>query len=154
MEIVQFECPPMEVNIDPNAQLSEFDKRMKRAARFGIDPTAVAGPQAKNEEMVDESLEADKAFDTMQLGAGAPRVDKITSQIDRIKARQERFGEDPDCERVSKTKINQLNKRITSLKAFEKPAEIKAGAEIIPDSLYVYGVDWMSNKDIKNYIGT
>ena len=46
MEIVQFECPPMEVNIDPNAQLSEFDKRMKRAARFGIDPTAVAGPQA------------------------------------------------------------------------------------------------------------
>ena len=55
---------------------------------------------------------------------------------------------------MSKTKINQLNKRITSLKAFKKPAEIKAGAEIIPDSLYLYGVDWMSNKDIKNYIGT
>ena len=154
MEIVQFECPPMEVNIDPNAQLSEFDKRMKRAARFGIDPTAVAGPQAKNEEMVYETLEADKAFDTMELGACAPHVDRITSHIDKIKARQERFGEDPDCERVSKTKINQLNKRITSLKAFEKPAEIKAGAEIIPDSLYLYGVDWMSNKDIKNYIGT
>ena len=33
---------------------------MKRAARFGIDPTQVAGPQAKiNETMADESMDAE-----------------------------------------------------------------------------------------------
>ena len=57
-------------------------------------------------------------------------------------------------EDVSKSKINQLNKRITSLKAFEKPAEISASAVIREDSLYLYGTDYMSTRDIKEYLGT
>lgn len=84
----------------------------------------------------------------MALGSGASKVDKISSQIDLIKARKERFGEDESCVKVADTKINRLNKRITSFKSFEKPVEIKQDAKIIPDSLYLYGVDWMSNKDI------
>ena len=57
-------------------------------------------------------------------------------------------------EEISKTKINNLNKRITSLKAFEKPAEIHESAVIRPDTLYLYGTDFMSTRDIKMYIGT
>ena len=33
-----------------------------------------------------------------------------------------------------------------------KPEEIKETAVIIPDSLYLYGTDYMSNKDIKYYL--
>ena len=51
-------------------------------------------------------------------------------------------------------KINKLNKRITSLKAYEKPAEIHESAIIKPDTLYLYGTDFMSTRDIKLYIGT
>ena len=40
------------------------------------------------------------------------------------------------------------------MKAFEKPVEIKDGAKILPDTLYLYGTDYMSNKDIQLYIGT
>lgn len=57
-------------------------------------------------------------------------------------------------EEVSKNKINKLNKRITSLKAFEKPAEIQADAQINDDALYLYGTDFMSTRDIKFYVGT
>ena len=97
-------------------------------------------------------MDVEQAFDLMATGSGAQKVGKINEQIDRIKKRQERFGE--DVEEISKTKINQLNKRITSLKAYEKPAEIGESAIIRPDTLYLYGTDFMSTRDIKFYIGT
>ena len=150
MEEVVFESLP--INIEPGAQLSEYDKRMKRAARFGIDPFSVAGPQANVEMPVDESMDADQAFNQMALGSGAPRVNMIKTQIDRIKARYERFGD--DVAKISENKISKLNKKITSLRAFEKPAEIKSGAKIFEDTLYLYGTDYMSTKDIKSYVGT
>ena len=46
----------------------------------------------------------EQAFDLMATGSGAQKVGKINEQIDRIKKRQERFGE--DVEEISKTKIN------------------------------------------------
>ena len=52
------------------------------------------------------------------------------------------------------TKINKLNRRITSLKAFEKPAEIHESAQIKDDTLYLYGTDYMSTQDIRIYFGT
>ena len=47
MQDVVFESLP--VNIDPSKidDMTEYAKRMKRAARFGLDPAKVAGPQAK-----------------------------------------------------------------------------------------------------------
>lgn len=57
-------------------------------------------------------------------------------------------------EEISKSKISKLNKRITSLKAFEKPAEIQADAQIKEETLYLYGTDFMSTRDIKLYVGT
>lgn len=97
-------------------------------------------------------MDAEQAFDIMATGSGAQKVGKINEQIDRIKRRQERFGE--DVEQVSSMKISKLNKRITSLKAYEKPAEIHESAEIRPATLYLYGTDFMSTRDIKFYIGT
>ena len=101
---------------------------------------------------MDDGMDANQAYNTMELGSAAPKVDKIQTQIERIKARQERFGEEVD--QVASSKINQLNKRITSLKAFEKPVGIAEGANILSDTVYLYGTDYMSNKDIKAYIGT
>ena len=46
MEDVVFEMLPVNVEPGQTHTLTEYDKRMKRAARFGIDPTKVAGPQA------------------------------------------------------------------------------------------------------------
>ena len=86
MEDVVFESLP--VNVQPGEQLSEYDKRMKRAARFGIDPVQAAGPQAKAAEInMDAAMDANQAYNTMELGSAAPKVDKIQTQIERIKAR-------------------------------------------------------------------
>ena len=46
MEDVVFEMLPINVEPGQTHTLTEYDKRMKRAARFGIDPSTVAGPQA------------------------------------------------------------------------------------------------------------
>ena len=46
MEDVVFEMLPINVEPGQTHTLTEYDKRMKRAARFGIDPTKAAGPQA------------------------------------------------------------------------------------------------------------
>ena len=40
------------------------------------------------------------------------------------------------------------------MKAFEKPAEINPDAVIKEDALYLYGTDYMSTRDIKEYLGT
>ena len=51
---------------------------MKRAARFGIDPVQAAGPQAKAAEInMDAAMDANQAYNTMELGSAAPKVDKI-----------------------------------------------------------------------------
>lgn len=47
LEDVVFEMLPINVEPGQTHTLTEYDKRMKRAARFGIDPTSVAGPQAQ-----------------------------------------------------------------------------------------------------------
>lgn len=100
MEEVVFEMLPINVEPGMTHTLTEYDKRMKRAARFGIDPTKVAGPQAQSNAPIDEAMDVDQAFDVMATGSGAPKVEKIQEQIDRIKKRQERFG--CDVEKISK----------------------------------------------------
>ena len=100
----------------------------------------------------DDMMDYQDTFDKMEMIQGTERVKKINQQIERIKQRKERFGE--EVEKVSMQKIKKLNKRITSLKAYEKPSEIKQDAEIIEDSLYMYGTDFMSTADIRNYFGT
>lgn len=45
MEEVVFEMLPINVEPGQTHTLTEYDKRMKRAARFGMDPSQVAGPQ-------------------------------------------------------------------------------------------------------------
>lgn len=52
---------------------------------------------------------------------------------------------------MTQKKIHRLEKKITSFRAFEKPEEIREGAEIVNDKLYLYGTDFMSHVDIKEY---
>ena len=81
------------INVQPGQthQMTEYEKRMKRAARFNIDPSTVNGPQALTTDasasQEPESMEVDQAFDHMACATGAPKIDKIQEQIDRIKKR-------------------------------------------------------------------
>lgn len=78
MQDVVFEMLPINVEPGMTHTLTEYDKRMKRAARFGIDPAKVAGPQAANGNATDDdAMDVDQAFEKMATGAGAPKVDKI-----------------------------------------------------------------------------
>jgi len=80
MEEVVFEMLPINVEPGQTHTLTEYDKRMKRAARFGMDPSQVAGPQfvaQANATTDDQEMDVDQAFDIMATGSGAPKVDKI-----------------------------------------------------------------------------
>ena len=44
MQDVVFESLPINIVPEKVDEMSEYAKRMKRAQRFGIDPTKVAGP--------------------------------------------------------------------------------------------------------------
>ena len=72
-------------------------------------------------------------------------------KIDKLKARAERFGE--DVEDQSNSTIKNLENRVCSLRSMEKPEEIRRTAKIVEDSLYMYGTDFMSTFDIKDYMG-
>lgn len=49
--------------------------------------------------------------------------------------------------------ITNLEDKVNQLKSFEKPEEIKRTAVITEDSLYLYGTDFMSTGDLKDYMG-
>ena len=54
MQEVVFEMLPINVEPGMTHTLTEYDKRMKRAARFNLDPSQIAGPQAQlNTTIVD-----------------------------------------------------------------------------------------------------
>jgi len=58
-EEVVFEMLPINVEPGMTHTLTEYDKRIKRAQRFGIDPALVAGPQAAQANTAAEDQEMD-----------------------------------------------------------------------------------------------
>ena len=125
--------------IENSANMTEYEKRLKRAQRFGLEVSEVVGPSTENN------------YTGMDTSVAAQcKITRINEHIDRIKHRQEKFSEEslPQAD----DKINELEGRIEKLHNVAKPEEIKSSAEIIPDSLYLYGTDYMSNSDIKNYV--
>lgn len=126
--------------IENTANLTEYERRLKRAARFGIDVSTVTGPQFEK-----------PAYNKMDLpAAGQQRIDRITENISKIKHRQQKFAEEPMPE--ADTTIQQLEQRITKIHNFAKPEEIKSTAVIIEDTLYLYGTDYMSTDEINLYM--
>jgi hypothetical protein len=118
--------------------MTEHERRLKRAARFGIDTSTVVGPSL------------DSGFDNMDLNAtGIKKVERLEQNIARIKHRQQKFCEEPMAEAV--TRLENLENRITKLHNVSKPDEIKSDAVIIEDKLYLYGTDFMSTKEIKEH---
>jgi hypothetical protein len=122
-----------------NAQeLTEHERRLKRAARFGMDTSAVLGPSANN-GLADMDLSA----------ASKDKVGKLNENIQRIRMRQQKFAAEAPPE--AEMRIENLEKRIDKLHNVSKPEEIKASAVIIEDMLYFYGTDYMSTQEIKDY---
>ena len=48
--------------------------------------------------------------------------------------------------------MERLQRKLEFAKHKESPTPLPLGAEIVPDSLYLYGVDYMSTNDIKTYL--
>ena len=77
-EDVVFESLPVNIEAGKMEEMSEFDKRLKRAARFGLDPESVAGPQSKIVKPLSEMPEDfGQVRDRMELIQGSERVEKI-----------------------------------------------------------------------------
>ena len=72
-------------------------------------------------------------------------------KIDKLKARAERFADEDEV--MPSTTITNLENKVSQLRSFEKPEEIKRSAVITEDSLYLFGTDFMSTGDIKDYMG-
>ena len=61
--------------------MTEYERRLKRAARFGVQTSDVIGPQSET-----------PAFQNMDLPvAGQHKIEKLTENISRIKMRQQKF---------------------------------------------------------------
>lgn len=73
-------------------------------------------------------------------------------KIDKLKARAERFA-DEEADIEPNPHIKNLESRVNQLRSYEKPVEIQRTATISEDSLYLYGTDFMSTEDIKDYMG-
>lgn len=142
-------CAP---NITPKdlASMSEYERRMARAARYGLDASKVLGPQVQSVQ--NTQLKPDEAFDRMAQGPKAGQVDRIMQKIDKLKARAERFA-DEEADVQPNPHLKNLESRVSQLRSFEKPEEIQRSATISEDSLYLYGTDFMSTDDIKDYMG-
>jgi hypothetical protein len=77
-------------------------------------------------------------------------VYQIKNNLERYNKRLERFGTDY----LSKKQQNDLNKLKKELEWVEHncpPAPILYNSQILLDSLYLYGVDYMSTWDIHKY---
>ena len=137
-----------------NRQLTEYEKRLKRAERFGIDPKTVVQPAEHMTEQFDKT--------EMKKGTQFARVDQLQADIEKIKSRQQRFEkgveevkEEEDKEKQEPTKeslveIKRLERRIGQLENKEQPMDIDTDATVSETKLYLYGTDFMSTTDIKD----
>ena len=75
---------------------------------------------------------------------------ELKDKIERMKGRFERFGEEV-IRKGQKRECYRLEKRLEWTEHKAPPVPIQVGSEILQDSLYLYGVDFMSTKDVENY---
>ena len=74
----------------------------------------------------------------------------MRKKIDQYKQRNERFANDDDKEKRM-DKIHRMEKKLEWTEHKAPPLPIMQGSEILTDSLYLYGVDFMSTDDVKTY---
>ena len=68
-----------------------------------------------------------EALEKMQLGSKSSQIAHFSTELEKIKKRQERWGEDVD-ESLVNTKVSRIEKQIKRLKNTEKPEEIRSEA--------------------------
>jgi uncharacterized protein (DUF1330 family) len=132
------------------------EKRKARAARFGGEPqTKTKGldllASSDNYGTLDQLIQED--------ARRRARVDKmmepknsyeIKDKIEKMKGRFERFG-DELIRKGQKREVIKLEKRLEWTEHKAPPLPILKDSVMLSDSLYLYGVDFMSTKDVENY---
>ena len=74
--------------VEQRKELTEYEKRLKRAERFGIDPSTVVPPQQQIEQPIQQD---ETMFTDMKMGNQSKKIEELQADIDRIKQRQQRF---------------------------------------------------------------
>ena len=76
-------------------------------------------------------------------------VSAIEKEILKLQERQSKFGNEVTDE--AKKMLHRLTKKLEFLKHKEPPRRIQLEEEMSMDTLYLYGVDYMSTKEVKEY---
>lgn len=80
----------------------------------------------------------------------AANPNELKQQIEKYKQRTERFTNEDEAESRQR-KIQRMEKKLEWTEHKAPPLPIMQGSTILPDSLYLYGVDFMSTDDVKKY---
>ena len=75
---------------------------------------------------------------------------ELKERISKIRNRHERFGE-TQFSPSQKIQLQNLEKRLEWTEHKAPPVPILAGSKVLGDTLYLYGVDFMSTQDVRNY---
>ena len=75
-------------------------------------------------------------------------VEDIELEIKKLQDRQQKFG---NLTEESKIRLERLQRKLDFARHKEAPKPIENDAVMNPDTLYLYGVDYMSTDDIKGY---
>ena len=120
---------------------NEPDKKSK-----GLDLLAGTG----NYGTLDQLIQEDGRRARVDRYMDAKNTSELKEKIDRMKGRFERFGEET-TQRCQNKEVYRLQKRLEWTEHKAPPLPILKDSQILDDSIYLYGVDFMSTKDVENY---
>ena len=123
---------------------NEPDKKSK-----GLDLLAGSG----NYGTLDQLIQEDGRRARVDRYLDPKNTSELKDKIDRMKGRFERFG-DETIRRGQKREVYKLQKRLEWTEHKAPPLPILKDSVILEDSIYLYGVDFMSTKDVENYFST
>ena len=75
-------------------------------------------------------------------------VEELESEIKKIQERQEKYGTQTEESLII---MERLQRRLDFARHKEAPKPILKGSTLLEDTIYLYGVDYMSTSDIKGY---
>eukprot|EP00347_Sterkiella_histriomuscorum_P000683 403374902 len=129
--------------------LSVEERRKLRAEKYGINV------EEQQQELRNQSQNLSKVRlnNETRLIDDRPTmsVEDLENEIKRLQDRQQKFGGDVTDE--AQKRLEKLQRRLDFARHKEAPQPILSESEISPDTLYLYGVDYMSTDDIQSYIG-
>jgi len=101
-------------------------------------------------ESIYQSLDSMIDQDNRHKYHESTNVNELKDKIEKYKIRNERFANDEDADQ-RREKIQRMEKKLEWTVHKAAPVPILAGSNMLGDSLYIYGVDFMSTDDVKKY---